>query len=84
MEILETFPRVFSFWKSRIKENGGKFEGFERAEKQEIVVLVFYTNASKFSCKWRLGFTDQYMENQNIYWRLCVQAFISDFLKFER
>ena len=23
-EILETFPRVFSFEKSRIKENGGK------------------------------------------------------------
>ena len=45
--------------------------------KREIIVLVFHTNASKFSRKWRRDFTDKYMEIQNLYLWLCVRDFIS-------
>jgi len=39
-----------------------KCEGFTLAEKGEILFLVFHTNACKFSCQRRIGFTDKCME----------------------
>ena len=42
-----------------------KFEGNWFAEKREILLLVFHTNASKFSREQRLHFTDKYMKNEN-------------------
>ena len=43
MEILETFPRVFSFWKSHIKENSGKhpFDFFTKTVSQRFPNLEF-------------------------------------------
>ena len=54
-----------------------KFEGFRQAEKQEIIFVVFYTNATKFSREWWLSFTDKYMENEHFYLRLSSRDFIS-------
>ena len=43
-----------------------KFDGYRFAEKQEIILLAFHTNASKFSCKQQLSFRDKYMKNENL------------------
>ena len=49
-----------------------KFEGHRFAEKREIVLLVFDTNASEFSRERRLHFTDKYTKNKNLNLRLSL------------
>ena len=49
MKILETFPRVFCFLKSRINENGGK--SFSKPSWGYFFPIVHFLNETKFIAK---------------------------------
>ena len=58
-----------------------KFEGFRFAEKGEIMLLVFHSNASKNSSETRPGITDKYIKM-----KILICGFLTEttFLKFDR